>query len=364
MPTSHASATPPPARHRLLTPAVAALGLGLFAYSVRVSGAAAVESALTRIGAGFLLVLAISAVRPLVRALAWTRVAGEGAPGLWRATEAGVIGDALGNVSPFGLLASEPARAALGGDDGALVERAAGVALENVLYTLTVAAMLVGAVTALLVAADVPPAVRNAGLAMAGAALAGAGALVWMLRTRPGRLGDLAGRMAGWRGAPRGLSVVAAGVRRIERHVLGFASRRPGTVAAVLALETVFHLSAVAEVYVTLGLLTGRAPTILEAFLFEGANRAITVLFKFVPMRLGVDEMGSGLFAEALHYGTATGVALALVRRARVLVWTAAGLALLGRRGLRARPAGDAIAVALPAVTPAVGGASGDLTLR
>jgi len=116
----------------------------------------------------------------------------------------------------------------------------------------------------------------------------------------------------------------------------------------------------VAEVYVTLALLAGRAPTVLEAFLFEGANRAITVAFKFVPMRLGVDEMGTGLFAEALRYGTATGVALAIVRRARILVWTAAGLALLGRRGLRARPGEDVMAAALPAV----GGASADVSLR
>jgi hypothetical protein len=46
-----------------------------------------------------------------------------------------------------------------------------------------------------------------------------------------------------------------------------------------------------------------------------------------------VDEAGSAVAAEALGFAAAAGVTLAIVRKARVLCWTAAGVALLLRRG-------------------------------
>jgi hypothetical protein len=53
-----------------------------------------------------------------------------------------------------------------------------------------------------------------------------------------------------------------------------------------------------------------------------------------VPLKLGVDEAGAALVAHALGLGSAAGVTLALVRKARVLTWTLVGLGLLIRRGL------------------------------
>jgi hypothetical protein len=64
-------------------------------------------------------------------------------------------------------------------------------------------------------------------------------------------------------------------------------------------------------------------------------NRLINVAFKFVPLRLGVDEAGSGLLAQILGYGSAVGVTLALVRKVRMLVWTGVGVIFLASRGLR-----------------------------
>ena len=45
--------------------------------------------------------------------------------------------------------------------------------------------------------------------------------------------------------------------------------------------------------------------------------------------KLGVDEAGTGWLAEALGFGSLTGVALALYRKLRVLFWTALGLVLM-----------------------------------
>ena len=76
------------------------------------------------------------------------------------------------------------------------------------------------------------------------------------------------------------------------------------------------HSPAVAEVLVVLRLLVPDV-TVGEAFLLESAGRFVTIAFKFVPYRLGIDEMGSGAVAQVLGLGPANGVTLALVRRLR-----------------------------------------------
>ena len=52
---------------------------------------------------------------------------------------------------------------------------------------------------------------------------------------------------------------------------------------------------------------------------------------KFIPYRLGIDEMGSGSVSQLLGLGTSAGVTLALVRRARILALNAVGIGLLAR---------------------------------
>jgi len=75
----------------------------------------------------------------------------------------------------------------------------------------------------------------------------------------------------------------------------------------------------------------------LTAFLFETANRLITVVFKFVPLRLGVDEAGSAIFAPLIGLSPKTGIALAIIRKLRMLFWAIAGGILLVREGLSGR---------------------------
>jgi hypothetical protein len=89
----------------------------------------------------------------------------------------------------------------------------------------------------------------------------------------------------------------------------------------------------VAEVHVTLWLLLGEAPPVLTSFVLEAVNRVINVIFRFVPLRLGVDEAGTGLVTRIVGPGGAVGVTLALVRKARMLVWSVAGALVMLRRG-------------------------------
>ena len=133
--------------------------------------------------------------------------------------------------------------------------------------------------------------------------------------------------------APQALARRLEKLRTLEDTIYGFHRRHPDRLLPVLALEGAYHAAGVAEVFVTLTWLVA-PPTLLVAFVLETGNRVTNVVFKFVPMRLGVDEAGTGLLMTVLGYSTATGVTLAIVRKVRMLFWTAVGVLFLARRGL------------------------------
>src|SRR5262249_33617512 len=81
------------------------------------------------------------------------------------------------------------------------------------------------------------------------------------------------------------------------------------------------------------------APTLLSAFILESVNRIINVAFKFIPLRLGVDEGGTGMVSAVLGLTRAVGVTLAIIRKGRDMFWSAIGVALIVRRGLSVRTA-------------------------
>jgi hypothetical protein len=110
----------------------------------------------------------------------------------------------------------------------------------------------------------------------------------------------------------------------------------------VFGLDMLFHAMAVLEAYLTLQWLLGQAaPTFVEALLFEVLNRVLTIVFKFVPFRVGVDEMASGAFAPVLAISPAAGVSLAIIRKVRSLFWAGCGLALIGVHHAQAAPGTD-----------------------
>ncbi|HZT75729.1 MAG TPA: lysylphosphatidylglycerol synthase domain-containing protein [Vicinamibacterales bacterium] len=291
-------------RGRLRAVAVAA-GIGgaaLFVWSLKTVGVAAVAEAMARLGAGFIVIVALGGVRHLVRASAWRLCFDDprALPLGW-SVAAYVSGDAVGNVTPFGIFASEPSKIVLLRHRLAAGEAIPALALENLFYGLTVVAMLAAGTGALLLAFDVTTQVRTAALLIVGGV---AGALV-------------------------AATIAARWMPRLVVPLVAFVARHRERLWAIGALEIAYHVSAVFEIWIAVALITGTPPTLLVAFVLEYVNRTITVVFQFVPMWLGVDEAGTGLMASALGLTGATGVALALARKARIAVWTAVGLLLL-----------------------------------
>ena len=319
---------------------VAAGGLLLFAYTLHRAGLPEIGKGIARLGpGGIVLILALSGGRLVVRTLAWMRcVEGPARLPFRRAFAATVMGEALGNVTPFATLVSEPSKAVFVRDRVPLPAALAAIIVENIVYTATVAGMIGLGAAAFLVSFEMPAVLRAASLA----ALAGMAAIFalayWVLvaGARP------ASRVVEWlRRRGVGGARLAAESERVagfEQRINRFVGRNRQRLPALALYQTLFHAAGLAEVYVTLRLIAPDAgPTLLAALVLESTGRVINVVFRFVPMRLGVDEAGTALLARALQLGTATGVTLALVRKARVLAWTALGVLLLFARGLSVR---------------------------
>src|SRR5713101_8012196 len=74
-------------------------GLLLFGYFVRKAGVVQILDGIKKLGIGFVLILAISSIRPIVGSL-WWMICFDGPDGLlfWDALRGRLMGDALGNI--------------------------------------------------------------------------------------------------------------------------------------------------------------------------------------------------------------------------------------------------------------------------
>jgi hypothetical protein len=350
------------ARRGRLAPAgalFALLGLALFAYFVWAAGPSEVWSNISKIGWGFAVILLLAGLRFGVRTLAWTLCFEPPySLGFFEAFRAYLIGDAAGNVVPIGIVVSEPAKAALASNERVPFSASfSAIAVENIFYMLSVALFILCGAVALLAGFHLTKVLRYSSYGIVASAVVFISFAAYAVR-RQWRFLSAALRWTAERGIGlRTFERRRARVVAFEDKIYGFYERRGSRFFPIFLCEAVFHLLGVAEGYLTIALITDARPTFLSAFLFESVNRVITVVFKFVPLRAGIDELGTGQLARVLAFGVAAGVTLAIVRKARMIFWMAVGVALLLGRGLSLRgvaeDAQQAQAAALGAKPPA-----------
>src|SRR5687768_12108008 len=333
------------ARHKKLAPfgiIFALLGLLLFAYTVRKAGVSEIMDGLRRLGAAFLLIILLSALRQCARSLAWIRCLEPPYRLRFRdAFTARVMGDALGNIVPLASMAvSEPSKAAFVRHRLPLMIGLSALAIENIFYSLSVILFIFSGTTALLLTFPLPKALRYAamGTLVGVAVVAVIGYLVIRKRWR-----FLSGVFVFLSNRTTGRSWIESATERtktLEERIYGFYDRNRSIFLKIFALEICFHLAGVLEIYTTLSFISESvAPTLFTAFILESVNRVINVVFKFVPLRTGVDEAGTGMLAKVLGFTTTIGVTLAIVRKARDIFWMTVGVTLMIRRGLSLRDA-------------------------
>jgi len=314
----------------------ALLGAGLFVYFVRKSGLNAIVSQIRLLGMGFLIIIAISAVRQVVRSFAWILcMDGTGKLHFWDAFRGRVMGDAIGNLVPFASLAiAEPAKPLLIRERVPLMSGLSAITIENIFYSLSVGVFVFSGAVALLLDFTLPKGLRVVTLITLFiiVLIFGVGFLFFRMELRVvGRLDKLIRR--------RGLNWTAMEKAcALEDRVYEFATHNRSRFIPILLLEACFHLAGVTEVYVTLMFISvAHRPSFLTAFILESVNRVINIAFKFVPLRMGIDEFGTGSVSRILSFTQVTGVTLAIVRKARDVFWASVGILLLFHRTLSLR---------------------------
>jgi hypothetical protein len=314
----------------------AAAGLALFAWFVmRRIGPGEIWEDLRAVGWGFIAIIAITGVRFALRTIAWSRclepphrmpfAAGFGAV---------LAGDALGNLTPLGLIASEPAKVALIRDRVPLGPSLTALAIENIFYTLSALAMIAASTVALLLRFDLPPVMREAAWIAVALVVVVFITVAWLLWRQPAVVGRVLSAIVP---ARFNLHDRIGRVHDLEAQIYTFAARRRGAVLSIVAAEAGFHALGVLEIYLTWWLMQGAAPPVLTAFILEGATRLITVVFKFVPLQLGIGELSTAGFTNLLGYGPTPGASLSIVRKVRMVFWVLVGTGVGMKSALKIR---------------------------
>ncbi len=311
-------------------------GLALFTYFVKRAGVGQISDGIRRLGAGFLLVIAISAVRQIARSIAWSLcVEAPYRLRFWDAFRARVMGDAIGNVLPFAsFVISEPAKPALIRDRLPLMAGLSAIAIENIFYSLSVAVFICSGMIALLLRFSLPRGFQIGSFIVLGIILVVITLGTLFIRKQVRFISGTTRLLH-----RRGLDVKwVEKSRTLEDKIYGFYRNHRSRFIPILLLQAIFHLAGVCEIYLVLLFISPQQPpTFLTAFILESVNRVITMAFKFIPLRMGVDEAGTGKVSKILLFTEVTGVTLAIVRKARDVFWSAVGMALLLQRGLSLR---------------------------
>lgn len=305
-------------------------GIAVFAVFVWRIGPAQIWAGILNVGWMFPVIIALGGLRFLVRAWAWSIcVEAPHRLRVGQALAAVLAGDALGNATPLGPLVGEPAKAALVRPHLPMQPALTALAIENIFYTLSTAAMIAAGTIALLFAFELEPSLREfSELAVAGIVvlLVVSFGILWR---RPAVISRWLPVMA--RPGTRLHSGIGR-VRALEEEIYSFTGRRRSAVLPVVLLEVSFHALGVLETHLAMWMILPHPPLVIESFILETANRLIGVAFKFIPFQLGVGEVGSAAVTNILGLGTTPGAVLSIVRKARMGVWALVGGGLFLRR--------------------------------
>jgi putative ABC transport system permease protein len=311
------------------------LGALLLVYVIRAVGVQPIFAALSRVGFGFFLVVAMNGLRHVLRTIAMsTSVPPEHRRFTFvQAFAARLGGESMSFLTFAGPLLGEATKVALLRKRVPLVHGVPALVVDNLLYNLSVVLVVFVGACLMLFAYPVPIVAREVLILIAIVAFLGLAAAALATRRRVTLLTNIIDRLARRGFRPNFLRTRRHHIYRVELTVYGFYKRRPTAFFSMIGFDLASHVTSVMEVYLTLKLL-GFVPHFGPAYIIESLTKVINFAFAFVPGTIGVYETGNGIILRTLGYAAATGVALAIVRKAAIVFWTVIGLFIITWRAL------------------------------
>lgn len=284
-------------------------GGGLLAWMLVDAPLGEITGAIGRMGPAVLLVVPVVLAWSLANALAVHRLLG-GRVELMQLLMHRLVGDGYNAVVPAAGVGGEPVRIAMLRAYVPVAEAAAAVVTDRVLNLVASFLVSAGALTAAVLLLELPGNVEVALATYAAVAVALAALLLAVVLR--GGAGRLTSRIARWVGgdgvAPARVIPGTAIARALVWHVVG---------RMLAGLEVALYAS-----------LLGLDLSLVEISFVTGVLHGIGAIAFMVPQGLGVAELSSAYVFELLGYATPIGLAFGLVRRARLLAFSALGIAL------------------------------------
>lgn len=306
------------------------LGVGLLVYVINRVGVQPIFDALLRVGFGFFILLAIGGSRHVFRTIAMRAAVPpeHRRISFLQAFAARLGGEAISFLTFTGPLLGEATKVALLRKRIPLTYGVPALIVDNLLYNLSVVFLILSGACVMLFTYALPSFVTYVLSGIALVAALGIAAAALAAKRRIMLLTWIIDQLAQLRLSPKVLLKRRHYVYHLESKVHDFYLHHPGAFFGMIACDLLAHASSVTEVYFSLRML-GFAPQVAQAYIIESLTKVINFAFSFVPGTIGVYEGGTEVILQALGFAAATGVALALVRKAGIVFWTTIGLFIL-----------------------------------
>jgi putative ABC transport system permease protein len=307
-------------------------GATLLVLLIRAVGIEPIFQALGQIHYGFLLLLGLAGTRHALRTLSMrTAVAREHRRfSFWQAFTTRLAGETISFFTFTGPVLGEATKAALLRKRVPLASAVQALAVDNLLYNLSVAVFISSGALVMLLTYDLPVGARlplmgiAAGMALVITLIVAAVLSDVMPVTAAVDFFIRRGWKAKWFESRR------RHFHQVEENVYDFYKKRPRTFFAMLACDFGAHATTVAEVAAVLWML-GFEPGFGVSYIIDSLTKVINLVFSFVPATIGVYEGGTGFILHTLGYAVATGLTIGIVRKASMIVWALTGLLMLIR---------------------------------
>jgi hypothetical protein len=308
-------------------------GLALLVWIIRRTGWDEIVHYLRALGFGAFVVLALSALRNLARAASWHFAIEPAHRNVSFFTLINIMlaGEAIKYLTATGPILGEPAKAAMVRRQIPLLYGASSLAVENMIYYLSVFLFILSVLPVLSMLGVASGVVKIAGYALAGGVIAAILIVYFAVRRRLyplARALEAVSRLSSER-RKEPITRLVAKARALEDNVYNFYSRRRAAFLLILALNLLAHVINIFEVWLILDRM-GLEGGLLEGFVIEAGTKVINLAFFFVPARAGVYESGNAVMLDALGLSASAGVALAIIRKLRALIWAAWGVGVIG----------------------------------
>jgi hypothetical protein len=291
------------------------LGLALFVWVVARISPAALARELQAIRTALPIVLALSVCRLVLQSIAWSAsLDGQNASApLTKLIGVRVASQAMGYLTVLGPLLSEPMKIKL---LGTATGPTAATFLDDGVYWFTSALVAISGIVSLFSIA-----VHVAGSHWTAPVFV-LTSFVFVIKRREPILSGIVRALG--RRTPYWLTRA----EEFEASVRTYRVQQPALVKRMFWLDVVCQVLTASEVVVVLWSL--HLPIhFLAVLAIEGVTRAVKLVSGFIPARLGSDEGGAVSAFALTGFSPALGLALALTRRVRDLLWALVGISWL-----------------------------------